>query len=117
MTEPKTTSKSRVYICMWDENGFETIADCTRWERESFLNTIAGKALKPAPVNLQALTMRARFNPQRNYEIWTFNTEESLDEDTLWRYAEETPQALVDMIRERGKQLYGYAKNNEPRIR
>jgi hypothetical protein len=112
-----TTSKSRVYICMWDENGFETIADCTKWERESFLNTIAGKELKPAPVNLQAMTMRARFNPQRNYEIWTFNTEESLDEDTLWSYAYDNPQALVDMIRERGKKLYGNAKNTEPRIR
>ena len=111
------TSKSRVYICMWDENGFETIADCTRWERVSFLNTSAGKELTPAPVNLQAMTMRARFNPQRAYEIWTFNTTEELDEDTLWSYAEDTPQALVDMIRERGKQLYSNAKLTKPSIK
>jgi len=110
-------TKTRVYICMWDCNGFEVIADCTKWERESLLNTIAGKQLKPAPVNLQALTMRARFNPQRNYEIYTFNTEESLDEDALWSYAEENPQALVDMIRSRGKRLYGEPATTEPRIR
>ena len=111
-----TTSKSRVYICMWDENVFEVLKDCTSWERESLLNTIAGKTLKPAPVNLQAMTMRARFNPQRAYEIWTFNTEESLDEDTLWSYAEDNPQGLVDMIRDRGKQLYANSKNAEARI-
>jgi hypothetical protein len=111
-----TTSKSRVYICMWDCNGFETIVDCTSWERESLLNTIAGKTLKPAPVNLQAMTMRARFNPQRAYEIWTFNTEESLDEDALWSYAVDNPQGLVDMIRDRGKQLYANSKNAEARI-
>jgi hypothetical protein len=110
-------SKSKVYICMWDERGFETLKDCTKWERETFLNTIAGKELTPAPVNLQAMMMRARFNPQRNYEIWTFNTEESLDEDTLWRYAEDNPQALVDMIRARGKRLYGEPATTEPRIR
>ena len=110
-------SKSKVYICMWDENGFEVLKDCTKWERESFLDTIAGKELKPAPVNLQALTMRARFNPQRAYEIYTFNTEESLDEDALWEIAYENPQALVDLIRERGKKLYGNAKLTEPRIR
>lgn len=110
-------SKSKVYICMWDENGFEVIKDCTSWERESFLNTIAGKELTPAPVNLQALTMRARFNPQRAYEIWTFNTEESLDEDALWEIAYENSQALVDLIRERGKKLYSNAKLTEPRIR
>jgi hypothetical protein len=112
-----TTSRTRVYICMWDERGFETIKDCTKWERESLLNTITGKELSKPPVNLQAMTMRARFNPQRNYEIWTFNTEDSLDEDTLWGYAETDPQALVDMIRERGKRLYGEPATTEPRIR
>ena len=110
-------SKSKVYICMWDERGFETIKDCTKWERESLLNTIAGKELSKPPVNLQAMMMRARFNPQRHYEIWTFNTEESLDEETLWRYAEDNPQALADMIRARGKRLYGEPATTQPRIR
>ncbi len=112
-----TTSKSRVYICMWDCNGFETIVDCTSWERQSLLDTLAGKQLKSPPVNLQAMTIRARFNPQRNYEIWTFNTEESLDEDTLWSYAEDNPQGLVDMIRANGKNLFGEPVVTEPRIR
>jgi hypothetical protein len=110
-------TKTRVYICMWDENGFEVLKDCSGWERQALLDTLAGKQLKPAPVNLQAMTMRARFNPQRAYEIWTFNAEEDLDEDTLWGYAEDNPQALVDMIRDRGKKLYGNAKNTGPRIR
>lgn len=110
------TSKTRVYICMWDENGFEVLKDCSSWERQSLLDTIAGKKLSTPPVNLKAMTMRARFNPQRNYEIWTFNAVEELDEDTLWSYADENPQALVDMIRSRGKQLYSNAKSTEPRI-
>lgn len=111
-----TTSKSRVYICMWDENGFEVIKDCTKWERDTFLNTIAGKDLTPAPVNLQAMTMRARFNPQRNYEIYTFNTVDEFDEESLWEIAEETPQTLVDLIREKGKKLYGATLGNTTRI-
>ncbi len=111
------TSRARVYICMWDCNGFEVIKDCSSWERQSLLYTIAGKELTKPPVSLQAMTMRARFNPQRNYEIWTFNTEESLDEDTLWSYAEDNPQGLVDMIRDRGKRLYGEPATTEPRIR
>lgn len=111
------TSKTRVYICMWDENSFETLKDCSSWERESLLNTIAGKKLSTPPVNLTAMTMRARFNPQRHYEIWTFNTVEELDEETLWRWADENPQMLVDMIRDRGKKLYGEPATTEPRIR
>lgn len=112
-----TTSKSRVFICMWDENGFEVLKDCSSWERESLLNTIAGKKLSNPPVNLQAMTMRARFNPQRAYEIWTFNTVEDFDEESLWSYANENPQALVDMIREHGKRLYANERNREARIR
>ena len=101
---------------MWDENGFETLKDCTSWERQTFLNTIAGKELTPAPVNLQAMTMRARFNPQRAYEIYTFNTDESIDEETLWEIAQENPQSLVDMIRRNGKKLYSNAKLTQPKI-
>lgn len=110
-------SKSRIFICMWDENGFENITDCTKWERESLLNTIAGKKLGPAPVNLQAMMLRARFNPQRAYEIYTFNTDKNIDKDALWTIANENPQALVNLIREKGKRLYHNAKNAEARIR
>jgi hypothetical protein len=110
-------TNSKVYICMWDETGFEVIRDVSSWERQAFLDKLAGQKTAPAPVNLQALTMRARFNPQRAYEIWTFNTTEDLDELTLWSYAEENPQALVDMIRDRGQQLYANAKSTETRIR
>jgi len=102
---------------MWDCNGFETLKDCTSWERQTFLDSIAGKDLSPAPVNLHALMMRARLNSQRNYEIWTFNTTEDIDEETLWQIADETPQALVDMIRERGKRLYGESATQEVRIK
>lgn len=101
---------------MWDENGFEVLKDCTSWERDSLLNTLADNPLKPAPVNLQAMTMRARFNPQRNYEIWTFNATEDFDEESLWNLAEETPQGLVDIIRENGKCLYHNHKDTKPRI-
>jgi hypothetical protein len=101
---------------MWDENGFEVLKDCTSWEQDSLLNTIADKPLKPAPVNLQMMTLRARFNPQRNYEIWTFNTTEDFDEDALWNLAEDSPQGLVDMIRKHGKCLYKNHKNRSPKI-
>jgi hypothetical protein len=112
-----TTSKSRVFICYWDCNGFEVIADMTSWERQCLLDTIAGKELSAPPVNIKTMTLRAKFNPQRNPEIWTFNTEDDLDEDALWSYAETNPQELADMIRNRGEKLYGISEYTDPRIR
>ena len=98
--------RSRVFIAMWCCDGFEVIADLTRWEKQTLLDNIAGKKPAQPPVNLFALTMRAQYNPQRNYEIWTFNTTEDLDEDALWSYADTNPQALADMIRDKGKCHY-----------
>jgi hypothetical protein len=102
--------KERKFIAFWDCLGFECIVDCTSWERNALLNTIAGKELEPAPVNLHAMTMRARFNPQRSPEIWSFNTDESITEADLKEIANDDPQRLVDLIRERGTCLYDSPK-------
>ena len=101
-----TSKKSKVYICSWDCNGFESITDMTSWEKNCLVDMIAGKELKDPPVSLHALTLRARFNPQRNPEIWSFNTTQDIDTDMLWELAEKNPQSLVDMIRKNGKCLY-----------
>lgn len=109
-------SNSRIYICMWDCNGFEVIEDLTRWENESFLNSISGKELSKPPVNLRLLKLRAHVNPHRNYEIWTFNTTSDINKDDLWMIANENPQSLVDLIREKGKNLYKAALSTTPKI-
>lgn len=111
-----TTSKSRSYIAMWDENGFEVLEDVSAWERQSLLDTIAGKQLKPAPLNLQALMLRARFNPQRNYEIYSLSVNDEVDDATLQEMATQQPQALVDLIRKLGNKLYSSGYNTKPVI-
>ncbi len=108
---------SKVFICYWDSNGFEVIKDMTTWERQCLLDTISGKALSNPPISLNMLVLRARFNPQRHPEIWTFNTGEDFEEETLWEYANESPQVLVDLIRAKGKKIYGIDKFKDPVIR
>lgn len=103
-------TKERKFIAFWDCLGFECIADVTSWERGALLDTIAGKELKPAPVNLHAMMMRARFNPQRSPEIWVFSTVDSITESELIEIAKDDPQHLVDLIRERGTCLYDSPK-------
>jgi hypothetical protein len=102
--------KERTFIASWDCSGFECIVDCTSWERNSLLNVIAGKELTPAPVSLRALTMRARYNPQRSPEIWSFTTVDAITETELKELARDNPQQLVDLIRERGNCLYNSPK-------
>ena len=99
-------TKERIFIAFWDCLGFEAIVDFTSWERQSLLDDIAGKQRKPAPVNLHAMMLRAKSNPQRSPEIWSFTTVEGISEADLKDIAQENPQYLVDIIRENGTCLY-----------
>lgn len=110
--------KTRKFICYFDCNGFESITDVTAWEKQCLLDSIAGSKLKEAPVSLYYLMMRARFNTQRNPEVWTFTSNWDIEEETLWGVAEENPQSLVDLIRENGNRIYGdRPSSKEPRIK
>ena len=61
--------------------------------------------------------MRARFNPQRNYEIYAIDCDASLDE-AFWRNQwEEYPQETADLIRERGHELYSDRSTTERTIK
>jgi hypothetical protein len=63
-------------------------------------------AERPAPEKLPVglLIMRAKANPQRFPEIWTFQSE--VDIDTLIQYSNDTPQELADLIREHGTRVF-----------
>ena len=112
------SNRSNKFICSFDCNGFECIVDVTSWEKQSLLDSIAGEQLRPAPVNLNHLMLRARFNQHRNPEIYSFTTTEDLTEESLWEFAEENPQALADLIRKNGNHLYGgRPPKEEPRIK
>lgn len=108
-------AKDRTYICYFDCNGFEVLCDITDYENRLLLNMIAGETLHKPPFDLQAMMLRARFNPQRDPEIWFFTSE--LDEKMLWKYAKEEPQALADAVRRCGKPADpGYKKNTPKAI-
>jgi hypothetical protein len=50
---------------------------------------------------IHMLKLRARFNGQRSYEIYSISTSLDLTEDDLWLYFENNPQTIVDLIRKK----------------
>lgn len=95
------------FITMWDTLGFECIVDITSYERTKLLHVIKGEdsELKP-PVSVYHLLIRAKANPQRFPEIWTFTTTGDITEESLLEISKDDPQMLVDMIRDLGHNLY-----------
>jgi hypothetical protein len=52
------------------------------------------------------IMLRARFNSQRFYEIYTIDTEDDISDKQLRDMFEADPQGSADLIRVRGRKLY-----------
>jgi hypothetical protein len=99
------------FIFSWDNMGIESIVPISQYEFHEQENTI--RLLKDQkrinnPLNgvVRSLLLRARFNPQRHYEIYAIDCSEEMDEE-FWREQwEKYPQTTAELIRERGHKLY-----------
>jgi hypothetical protein len=94
---------ANLYIAYWDSLGFECIIDVTSYDKKAMWASLSDKTI-PNEIPLHQMIMRAKFNPQRFPEIWTFHSE--VDIDTLIKYSSDTPQELADLIREHGTKVF-----------
>jgi len=94
---------AKLYIAYWDTLGFECILDVTSYDKKAMWAALSDKSV-PNVIPLHQMIMRAKFNPQRFPEIWTFQSE--VDLKTLIKYSKDLPQELVDLIREHGTKVY-----------
>ena len=107
MAKPK---RSGYYLAYFDSLGFEAIIDLMPYEKELTWCALKGEQPKMRlPVNM--MIMRARANPQRFPEIWTFQSE--VDEKELRQYANVNPQGLADLIREHGSKVFVTSREKE----
>lgn len=96
---------TRSYLVMWDQLGLECLVDLTELEYSQTIARLQGSTV-PEDINLGYLKLRARANPQRHYEIYSFSADDTITEQDLRDQFEHSPQSIVDLIRERGEQLY-----------
>lgn len=94
--------KERLFIASWDTLGFECILDLTGHDKRAMWAALGDKEPERLPVHM--MIMRAKANPQRFPEIWTFWS--CIDSAELLHYAKTEPQALADSIRRLGKPVF-----------
>ena len=99
------------FIFSWDQLGIDSIVPISQYEFHDQENTMRLLRDQPRinnPLNniVRSLLLRARYNPQRHYEIYAVDCTEEMDE-VFWRAQwEEYPQSTAELIRERGHKLY-----------
>ena len=93
-----------VFAFAFAQGGFEAIVNLSKLDQEECLAKLADA---PKPHNtpgsvIHYLKLRAQFNQQRRFELWTLGVASGLTEADLWDWATQDPQGLADIIRERG---------------
>ena len=92
--------KEHQFLVMWDCNGLEYVADITADQQRVTWEKLQGKdSPKHAYANPMHLKLRAQFNSQRHYEIYTFNATQGIGEQDIRDMFENNPQMAADTIR------------------
>ena len=101
------------YLAYWCNEGFESLTDISKfekWEQEQLVQILASKQdrTEPNPLNpmIQSMILRARFNPQREYELYAFAATDSVDPVAINEWMDRDPQSFVDWIRENGVKIH-----------
>lgn len=100
--------KSNLYVAYFDTLGFECIINLSDLEKKKMWAALKGEDYKMPAFHL---IMRAKANPQRFPEIYTFWS--SMDQKTLAEHAKDNPQGLADLLREKGNPVYVTPKQKE----
>ena len=96
--------KQYKFLAMWDCDGLEFLYDVTDMEGDAMMSGLKGETYK-VPFNLSMMMMRARYNNQRSYEIYTFTTL-GMNYKAVKDMFDNDPQVIVESIRENGNKIY-----------
>ena len=91
------------FLLMWCNEGLEYVADITSDEQRVVWAQLQGNS---APghsyANPHHLILRARYNPQRHYEIYLIEATDGITEQDFRDMFDTNPQTAADTIRRLG---------------
>jgi hypothetical protein len=96
--------RNGMFAIMWDCYGLEAVAKVPDPADTTF--ALLAKRPRPELPNINMWALRARYNPQRNYEIYIITAQPGISEDDIRGMFEANPQNAADTIRRIGQKFY-----------
>lgn len=103
------------FAIMWDCKGLEAVARVPDPADTTF--ALLKGVEPPRPPNINHWELRARYNPQRHYEIYLISAVDGIDENDIREMFETSPQEAADTIRRIGNKFYSDRDTTERLIR
>jgi len=107
--------RNGMFAIMWDCYGLEAVARIPDPADTTF--ALLKGVEPPAMPNINMWELRARFNTQRNYEIYLITATPGIDEDDIRNMFEADPQGSADTIRRIGQKFFSDRDTTERLIR
>ena len=112
---------TNAYIFAWDQTGIDSIVPITQyeeWDKKNTWNVLTDSKVERNPLMsiVQNLILRARYNSQRHYEIYSIDCAFGIDEAEWRKIWEENPQATADLIRARGQKIYSDREDRRSQV-
>jgi len=98
---------SHQFLIMWCNEGLECCIDVTADQQRRMWQKLKGEPVSETAIpNYQHLLLRARFNSQRHYEIYSVEATDGITAEDIREMFEANPQSAVDTIRRLGHCLH-----------
>jgi hypothetical protein len=93
---------------MWDCNGLEAAINVDDIQRQRTWAALKNEdaSRMPPPVPILQWQLRARYNPQRHYEIYIISVDDGVTVDDIVSAFEANPQGMADTVRRIGHCFY-----------
>lgn len=112
----KKHTQPHTLLLVWDCLGLEYSCDLTNYEKDLMWSTLKGTQPTVRIPGLDILILRARANPQRNYEIYTVTVDPDVSLKDIQAMFNDSPQEIVDLVRDRGNKLYSDRQHAGDRV-
>ena len=117
------------FIVSWDCYGLEACVDVTedmeraeQFEKESLFERLKNpdkeprnEATRRITNMIQMMSLRARFNPQRNYEVYWITADDTITDKDIVNWFDDSPQEAANRVREIGQKLVSHRDTNPER--
>ena len=102
------------FLIMWDQLGLECCIDITEDQQRRMWQKLKGEPVSESAIpNYNHLLLRARFNSQRHYEIYSVEATDGITADDIREMFEANPQSAADTIRRLGHCMHTDRATND----